>query len=77
LEVEHAASVASKLITTKISIPEEREHSPAEGDEAIGDDAVKMFARNLARHHGLLKEADLDAEQESAQLLGEKLAGDN
>jgi len=76
LEVEHATSVASKLLTTKISIPEERDHSPAEGYESIGA-AITIFARYFARQHGLLKDADLEAEQERAQLLEQRIAEDN
>jgi chaperonin GroEL len=76
LEVEHACPVASKLLTTKITIPEEAEKTPGEGYKEIGD-AIKIFARYYGRQHGLLRDADLEAEQEGAQLLEQKIAQDN
>lgn len=76
LEVEHAASVASKLLTTKISIPELDDKTPGEGYEDIAR-SIALFTKTYARQHGLLKEAETDLSQEQAQLLEERVMTDN
>lgn len=61
LQVEHAVSVASSIITTDISIAEIREKNPAEGYETIAK-AIHLYTTLWGKERGLIKESE-DASQ--------------
>jgi len=63
LEVEHGVSVASSMITTGICIPERREFTQYDGLEKVAR-AVGKNAYVLAKHHGVLKENEDEAEKD-------------
>jgi chaperonin GroEL len=63
LEVEHGISVASSLITTGISVVEERDKAPWEGDEMVAK-AIGKMAYYSAKHQGMLAEAEDEAESD-------------
>lgn len=66
LEIEHGVSVASNMITTGILISETREKSEFEGSKEIAN-AVLKNAWVLAKHHGLIQEAEAEAEMDRNQ----------
>lgn len=72
LEVEHAVSVASTMITTEIVIPEIREKGPAEGYEDIAK-AIRFFAVLFGKQHSLIKDAE-DFHIEDMMRRSEELA---
>lgn len=61
LEVEHGVSVASSMITTGISIPEQREYTMYDGLYKVAR-AIGKNAYYTAKHHGLIKENQDEAE---------------
>jgi chaperonin GroEL len=76
LEVEHGISVASMLITADISIPEIPETSPGAGYEAIAK-AINTFAYYDAKHKGLIKESEMDADRDAKQRFDEVMFNDH
>ncbi len=75
LEVEHAVSVASVMITTDILIPEMREKSPAEGYEDIAR-SIKTYATYWAKQQGLLKSSEDEAEKDRDMAFENIMSGD-
>ena len=63
LEIEHGVSVASSIITTGISIPEQREYTQYEGLDRVAK-AIGRNAYYTAKHHGLLAENEDEAEKD-------------
>lgn len=67
LEVEHAVSVTSQMVTLKIIVAEPREKNPAEGYEAIAR-AIDLFTRLQGRQWGLIKENQDEIDADNAAL---------
>lgn len=61
LAVEHAVGIASSLITTGIVIAEPRDRTPYEGDVVIAK-AINKGTYYNAKHQGMIKEAEDEAE---------------
>ena len=75
LEVEHGVSVASMIVTCDILIPEAREKSPAEGYETIAK-AIGQYAYYWAKHQGLIKASEDEAEEDRNREFERVVAGD-
>jgi chaperonin GroEL len=75
LEIEHGVSVASMIITTDILIPETREKNPAEGYETIAK-AILKWAYFDAKHKGLLKDSEDEAENDRNKAFEEVMLND-
>lgn len=73
--VEHGVSIASIMITADILIPEAREKSPSEGYEAIAK-SINQYAFYWAKHQGLIKVNEDDAEEERDREFERVMQGD-
>ncbi len=74
LEVEHAVSIASTLIQVEVSMPEEREDTPADGYVMIAA-AIDRYVRMEAKHLGLLKDNEDVAESERNEAFDRAMLG--
>jgi chaperonin GroEL len=72
LEVEHAVSVASSMITTGIIVPERRNRTEYEGNMQIAK-AVAKSAYYTAKHHNLLQESEDEAEADREKAFEQAL----
>jgi chaperonin GroEL len=75
LEVEHAVSVASTMITIGISIPEVEEMGPGEGYEQIAK-AIRTYTMYWAKQQGMLKENEDLMEKDRNDAFEKVLQGD-
>lgn len=75
LQVEHAVSVVSSMITTDIIIAEVPQYSPYDGNELIAK-AVAKIAYYNAKHQGLLREAEDEAEADREKAFEEAMFND-
>lgn len=75
LEVEHAVSIASSLITTDIIIAEVADKPVFDGYEMVAK-AIAKNAYYTAKHHGLIKESEDEAESDRQQLFEEAMFND-
>lgn len=75
LQVEHAVSIASMLITTEILIPDVREKGPAEGYEMIAR-AIAKYVYYDAKHKGMIKESEDEAEMDREKAFANVMLAD-
>lgn len=75
LEVEHAVSVASQIITADISIPTVGDKSPADGYEMIAR-AIAKGVFYQAKHQGMLQESEAEAEKDRQEKFEEAMFND-
>lgn len=75
LEVEHAVAIASQLLTTDILIAEEKERPVFDGYREV----AKAIAKGVyydAKHRGLLKDSEDEAEQDRERMFEEAMLND-
>lgn len=75
LEVEHAVAIASQLLTTDILIAEEKDRPVFDGYREV----AKAIAKGVyydAKHRGLLKDSEDEAEQDRERMFEEALLND-
>lgn len=74
--VENATSVVAHLITVDILVPEEKETNPGDGYESIAS-SIMTFARFWAKREGLLKESEMEVENERMAIHEQTITEDN
>lgn len=75
LEVEHAVSIASQLITTDILIAEESKRSEYDGHLEIAKSIMKGVYFD-AKHRGLIKDSEDEAEADRERMFEEAMFND-
>lgn len=76
LEIEHGVSVASSMITTGISIPEQREYSQYDGLDRVAR-AIGRNAYYTAKQHGLIQSNEDEAERDREKAFEEAMFQSN
>jgi len=75
LEIEHGVSIASQLITTDILVADEEEITTGEANRAIAK-AINNGVYFKAKHEGMLKESEMEAEKDRMEIFNQALFND-